>query len=175
MQEIGRETGKREMNRKWNLLAIITVSIVFLDQFSKNLIAKTMYLGQSFQIIDHILRIVYIKNPNAAFGIPVGSPLLMMILTSIATILLLVYFVRLKAEGTLLYVGLAMIISGAIGNLVDRFRMGQVVDFIEIGVRNFKWPVFNFADSSVTIGIVLILWVWIFGGKKDLTNHEDMI
>jgi len=163
------------MNKKWSLLAIIAVSIVLLDQFSKNLIAKTMYLGQSFNIIDHILRIVYIKNPNAAFGIPVGSPLLMMILTSVATILLLFYFAKLKAEGTLLYVGLSMIISGAIGNLIDRFKMGQVIDFIELGVRNFKWPVFNFADSSVTIGIALILWVWIFGGKKDLTKNEKMV
>ncbi len=163
------------MRKKWKVFVIIMLSIISLDQLSKAIISKTMYLGQSLQVIENILRIVYVRNPNAAFGIPVGSPLFMVILTSIATILLLLYFVRLKAEGTLIYIGLVLIIGGALGNLIDRLRMGQVVDFIEIGVRNFKWPVFNLADSSVTIGIVIILWVWIFAGKKDLTKSETMV
>ena len=126
-----------------------------------------MYLGQSIKVINPFFSITYIKNPNAAFGISVGPPVLMMILTSVATILLIVYFFRLREKGFLIYLGLAMIIGGAIGNLIDRIRMKQVIDFIEIGVRKFKWPVFNIADSFVTIGIIAILWVWIFVKKKE--------
>ena len=66
-----------------------------------------------------------------------------------------------------------MIRGGAIGNLIDRLRMRQVIDFIEIGVRKFKWPVFNIADSFVTIGIIAILWVWIF--VKNKKENEDSL
>ncbi|GAH13875.1 unnamed protein product, partial [marine sediment metagenome] len=106
-----------------------------------------MYIGQSIRVIGSFFRITYLRNPNVAFGIPVGSPLLMMVLTSIATILLIVYFFRIKEEGILFNIGLVLIIGGAIGNLIDRFRMRQVIDFIEIGIKRFKWPVFNIADS----------------------------
>lgn len=126
-----------------------------------------MYLGQSIKLIGSFLRLTYAKNPNAAFGIPIGSPILMIILTSVATVLLIFYFFRLKDNGNLIYVGLAMIIGGAIGNLIDRIRMRMVIDFIEIGVKRFKWPIFNIADSFVTIGIIIILCIWIFHKKRD--------
>lgn len=167
--------------KKIKILIFISLIVIFCDQISKIIVSKRMHLGQSINIIGQYLRITYVKNPNAAFGIPVGSPLLMIILTSIATILLIAYFFRLKDEGKLIYVGLAMIIGGAIGNLIDRFYMRQVIDFIEVGVKRFKWPVFNFADSFVTIGIVIIIWVWIFGrkrtdsGKISLTSNDNMI
>jgi signal peptidase II len=132
-----------------------------------------MYLGQSIKVINPFFSLTYVKNPNAAFGISVGPPVLMMILTSIATVLLIVYFFRLREKGVLIYLGLAMIIGGAIGNFIDRIRMKQVIDFIEIGVKKFKWPVFNIADSFVTIGIIAILWVWFF--VKNKKENEDSL
>lgn len=154
------------MQKKWKILAFVVLGVIIIDQVSKLIVSRLMYRGQTIPLIPHIFNITYVKNPNAAFGIPIGSPIVMMVLTSIATVLLIFYFTRLKEPGSLLYVGLALIIGGAIGNLVDRFRMRQVIDFIELGVRQFKWPVFNIADSCVTIGIVVILWSWIFGRKK---------
>lgn len=161
------------MRRKWKILTFTSLSVIFLDQLTKYIISRTMYLGQSIKVINPFFSITYIKNPNAAFGISVGPPILIMILTSVATILLTVYFFRLREKGLLIYLGLAMIIGGAIGNLIDRLRMRQVIDFIEIGVRKFKWPVFNIADSFVTIGIIAILWVWIF--VKNKKENEDSL
>jgi signal peptidase II len=160
--------------KKIRILIVVSLIVIFCDQISKLIISKRMHLGQSINVIGSYLRITYVKNPNAAFGIPVGSPLLMIILTSIATVLLIIYFFRLKDRGKLIYVGLSMIIGGAVGNLIDRFRMRQVVDFIEVGVKKFKWPVFNFADSFVTIGIILIIWVWLFGRKKTDSNSISL-
>ena len=68
----------------------------------------------------------------------------------------------------------ASFIGGAIGNLIDRLHMRQVIDFIEVGVKKFRWPVFNFADSFVTIGIVIIIWVWIFGRKRTDSNKISL-
>lgn len=158
-----------------NKIKIITVtsfSVIFFDQLSKYIISNKMYLGQSIKLIGSFLRLTYAKNPNAAFGIPIGSPILMIILTSVATVLLIFYFFRLKDNGNLISVGLAMIIGGAIGNLIDRIRMRQVIDFIEIGVKRFKWPIFNIADSFVTIGIIIILYIWIFHKKRDEISDE---
>ncbi|TET21173.1 MAG: signal peptidase II [Candidatus Cloacimonadota bacterium] len=169
------------MKIKWKILILVPLSVIICDQISKFIISNTMFLGQSIRVIGSFVRITYVRNPNAAFGIPVGPPLLMMVLTSIATLLLIFYFSRLKEKGCLLYVGLAMIIGGAIGNLIDRFRIQQVIDFIDVSVKRFHWPVFNIADSFVTIGIIVILWAWIFGEKKErvpdktLTNSSNVI
>ena len=169
------------MRRKWKIFTFVSLTVIFFDQLSKYIVSKTMYIGQSIKVIGSFFRITYVRNPNAAFGIPVGSPLLMMILTSVATILLIVYFFKAKEKGTLFYTGLVIIIGGAIGNLIDRFRIKQVIDFIEIGIKRFKWPVFNIADSFVTIGIIVILYVWIFGKKREKnadngrTNPENIL
>lgn len=161
------------MQKKWKVFAFVVLAVILCDQISKLIVSRLMYRGQSITVIPHIFSITYVKNPNAAFGIPLATPMVMMILTSIATALLVFYFAKLKEKGSLLYVGLALIIGGALGNLIDRFRMRQVIDFIELGVKNFKWPVFNIADSCVTIGIIAILWSWIFGKKNE--SHPDNI
>ncbi|MCK4575657.1 signal peptidase II [candidate division WOR-3 bacterium] len=153
--------------KKIKIITVTSFSVIFFDQLSKYIISNKMYLGQSIKLIGSFLCLTYAKNPNAAFGIPIGSPILMIVLTSVATVLLIFYFFRLKDNGNLIYVGLAMIIGGAIGNLIDRIRMRMVIDFIEIGVKRFKWPIFNIADSFVTIGIIIILFIWIFHKKRD--------
>lgn len=158
--------------KKIKIITFTSFSVIFCDQLSKYIISNKMYLGQSIKLIGSFLRLTYAKNPNAAFGIPIGSPILMIILTSIAIVLLIFYFFRLKDNGNLIYVGLAMIIGGAIGNLIDRIRMRQVIDFIEIGVKRFKWPIFNIADSFVTIGIIIILCIWIFHKKRDEVSEK---
>ena len=176
------KNGNGQMKNKWKIFVIVLLSVVFCDQLSKLLISKFMHPGQSIKVLGFFFHLTYVKNPDAAFGIPMGSPYLMMILTSIATVLLLIYFSRLKGQGKLFYSGLVLIIGGAIGNLIDRFRMKEVIDFIEIGLRRLKWPVFNIADSCVTIGIIIIIWVWFFEKKEKpeerntkLTNEKNML
>jgi signal peptidase II len=168
---VQRTRGKDEpplmMHKKWKVFTFVVLLAIVCDQISKLIVSRLMHRGQSIPVIPQIFSITYVRNPNAAFGIPIGTPVVMMILTSIATALLIFYFAKLKEGGSLLYVGLSLIIGGAIGNLIDRFRMRQVIDFIELGIRHLKWPVFNIADSCVTIGIVAILWSWIFGKKTE--------
>ncbi len=162
------------MQKKWRIFVAFVLAVIICDQISKLIISRLMYRGQIIPVIPHIFNITYVKNPNAAFGISIGSPVIMMVLTSLATALLIFYFAKLREKGSLLYVGLALIIGGAIGNLIDRIRMRQVIDFIEIGIRQYKWPVFNIADSCVTIGIIVILWSWIFGKKSDVNPDNTL-
>ena len=162
------------MQKKWKIFVFGVLAVIVCDQISKLIVAHLMYRGQTIPIIPSFFNITYVKNPNAAFGIPIGPPIIMMVLTSIATALLIFYFTKLKEKGSLLLVGLALIIGGAIGNLIDRFRMQQVIDFIELGVRQFKWPVFNIADSCVTIGIIAILWSWVFGEKNEANPDNNL-
>ncbi len=162
------------MQKRWKIFVFVVLAVIICDQISKLIVSHLMYRGQTIPIIPSFFNITYVKNPNAAFGIPIGPPIIMMVLTSIATALLILYFTKLKEKGSLLYVGLTLIIGGAIGNLIDRFRMQQVIDFIELGVKQFKWPVFNIADSCVTIGIIAILWSWIFG-KKNEANPDNIL
>lgn len=162
------------MQKKWKILILVGMAAILCDQLSKFIVSHQMYRGQSISVIQAFFSITYVKNPNAAFGIPIGSPIIMVLLTSIATALLMFYYTKLREEGCLLYVGLALIIGGAIGNLIDRFRMQQVIDFIELGVKRFTWPVFNIADSCVTIGIIIIIWSWLFG-KKSMTTSDNTL
>jgi signal peptidase II len=162
----GRKNG-RKMRKKWIIFTVFFPLVIVIDQLSKYLVSVNMYQGQHIRIIGPYLRIVYIRNPHAAFGIPLGSPLLMLILTSIASVLLVIYFTLVSNKTAFFYFAITLIIGGAIGNLIDRLRIKEVIDFIEVGVEKFKWPVFNVADSCVTVGIILLLWIWFFRTKKE--------
>jgi len=137
-----------------SLLTILIV--VAVDQVSKYLVYSNLKLYQSIPLIDDILRITYIHNPNSVFGLSLGSrfpyPLMIIVLILIVGV---IWFFERRAEFYYLY---SAIIGGAIGNLIDRVRFHEVVDFIDIGIsKNLRWPVFNIADASISISVVLIL------------------
>lgn len=165
----------------------LSAVIVLCDQASKLLIKgiRIPWLGVSLEgfqygatkpIVGDFLRLTYIENPGMAFGIDIGGKLFFSIFSIIASIAILVYLYRARNENLVFRVALAMILAGAVGNLIDRvfygvifgdapLFYGKVVDFLDLdffdvaflGYRLTRWPVFNIADASVTIGVVLLL------------------
>ncbi|MBI3586601.1 MAG: signal peptidase II [Ignavibacteriales bacterium] len=133
-------------------------------------------LGASYPILGNFLRLTFIENPGMAFGIDVGGKLFLTIFSVVATIGIFVYLFKIREEAFVIRFSLAMILGGAIGNLIDRvfygvifgegsLFYGKVVDFIDVDFFNIdfigfhlsRWPVFNVADASVSIGVVLLL------------------
>lgn len=167
-----RRKNENKMKKKWTIFTVLLPLIILIDQLSKYIVSVNMYQGQFIRVIGSYLRIVYVRNPHAAFGIPLGSPLLMLILTSFASVLLIIYFALVRKKSNIFYLAITFIIGGAIGNLIDRLRIKEVIDFIEVGVEKFKWPVFNVADSCVTIGIILLLWLWFFRANKEENENS---
>jgi signal peptidase II len=138
--------------------------VVVLDFVTKMLVQENLQLYQQIDIIGEYVRLTYIHNPGAAFGIHLGphSRVIFLVLSTVALIALAGMYWFTPARDRLRLAALALICGGAIGNLIDRVRTEHgVVDFLDIGVGDIRWPVFNVADMAVTIGaIVLALSLW---------------
>ena len=150
------------VNRKYLLPAIISLSVIVLDQCTKYLIIKSFALYQSLTVIEHYLTIVHTRNRGIAFGLFSGPGSGMRVFLLIATSLLAIVFIlyllsSLKGKHTYATVTLSFILGGAIGNLIDRIRWGAVVDFIDLHWYHYHWPAFNCADSAISIGLVLLI------------------
>lgn len=132
---------------------LIVLSVIALDQATKYLIVTSLPLHDSREIFS-FLHIVHVQNTGAAFGMfkTLGSQFFI-ILSSVA-ILFIGYLLWKRVYNT---VGLSLIMGGAAGNLIDRISYGRVVDFIDFSVGSFHWPAFNVADSSLTVGIGVII------------------
>ena len=153
------------------IFLLLIFSIVFLDQLSKILIKYFLFPYEKIDIIGSFLRFTYIENSGIAFGINTSEyHIYITILTIIAILIFIYYFINLKNENYYEKVGLSFIIGGAIGNAIDRFLVlipssnyTGVVDFIDmpnllyyIGIAsNPRWFIFNIADTSITIGVVI--------------------
>ena len=131
--------------------------ILALDQVSKWVVARAMVEYQSIPVFGDFFRLTYIHNPGAAFGINVGSPPVHL-LFSLVALGVLVWLFRTSPPGArLLRCSLCLVLGGALGNIIDRVRLGEVIDFFDFGLGQWRWPVFNVADSFVTIGIFLLV------------------
>jgi signal peptidase II len=190
---------KIENDSKDNLrILIVSVIIVIVDQLSKFYV-KGFYIpvlgihnpglgyGDKHEIIGSLLRFTFVENPGMAFGIDIGisSKLFLSLFSIAASIGILIYLYKNRNEGFMLRFSLAMILGGAIGNLIDRvfygilygyapLFQGKVVDFIDIdffdinlfGTLYDRWPIFNIADMAVSIGVILL----IFFSRKNSTD-----
>ncbi|SVA86425.1 uncharacterized protein METZ01_LOCUS139279 [marine metagenome] len=141
--------------------------MVFADQISKTVIRSTMTLYESITVIPGFFHITYITNDGMAFGInfPFGIYIFSGI-SIIFTIMLFWYLWTIKEEGIVIRSGIGLILAGAIGNLIDRLFLGEVVDFLDFMIGDLHWYVFNLADSFVTIGMGIILYDSIVLEKK---------
>ena len=145
----------------------VSAVLVLADQVSKRIIVNTMSLYESIPIIENFLHFTYITNDGMAFGI--NFPFGYYIFTAVSillTIFLLWYLWSLKDHSIIPRLGLALIIAGAFGNLIDRIFLGEVIDFLDFMIGDFHWYVFNFADSYVSIGMIMVLIDNIFFEKK---------
>lgn len=149
------------------LFGAITIPVIVLDQATKLFVQAHMELYQSIAIVRNFLDITYTRNPGAAFSILAQAPLwvreaFLILLSSAAIVVLLVLIVRAERV-SVNSIALALILGGAAGNLIDRAVRGQVIDFVRAHYYDLNYPVFNVADSAISIGVALIILGSIFG------------
>ena len=150
----------------------LIVVIVALDQWSKWAIKTSFNLYQSKPIIQDFLHFTYVTNDGMAFGLSFpGGRHVLLIMTILLTGFIVGFLWKEKNGHPLIKYSLALILSGAIGNLIDRLLYGKVVDFLDLMIGNFHWYIFNIADSSVTIGMILFIIHSIYVEQKK-TNDE---
>jgi len=154
------------------LLALIVAAVVSLDQLSKSWVAAWLPEGHWWSPWSgeaaEIFRITHTTNSGAAFGLFPNQGSLFILIAIVVVIAIVIYYRHLPAEDWLIRISLGLQLGGAIGNLTDRLRFGYVVDFIDISF----WPIFNLADASITIGVLLIIYqLWRMERAKARRGH----
>ena len=147
------------------------LAIVLLDQISKMVVVHSLRLHESVPVLTGFFNLVHTRNRGMAFGlmnrpdINFGSYFLMAA-SLVAIVLLLVWFFKLGDGDKRITLGLSLILGGAVGNLIDRIRLREVIDFLDFYIGPYHWPVFNVADSAITVGTFLVAISFVFQHKK---------
>jgi signal peptidase II len=131
-----------------------------IDQISKQIVMHSMILHESIPVLGEFFRLTYIHNAGAAFGLNLGSPLLHTLISIVALGALIWLFWTAPRDNRIMRFSISLILGGALGNIVDRIHLHEVVDFFDFGIGGLRWPVFNFADSFVTVGIFLLIYAY---------------
>lgn len=157
---------------------LIALAIVLTDQVSKTVVVRSMRLGQSIPIVPGFFDLTFVLNPGAAFSLfatlPESFRNPFFILVSMAAVVLIVlYRARHLRQHRLASVSLALILGGAIGNLIDRVRLGVVVDFLDVHLHQYHWPVFNVADSAISVGVTLLLLEMLLEWRRERQNENE--
>lgn len=142
---------------------ILSAAVILLDLWTKSLVLARIELHEAIPVIPNFFQLVHVRNTGAAFGLGANaSSKLVPILLNAGAIavfcVVVVYALRTAVTDRLLQTGLHLILGGAIGNLLDRFRFGYVVDFLDVYIGRSHWPAFNVADSAICIGIALLFF-----------------
>jgi signal peptidase II len=160
--------------KKSIILFLATVGlVVLLDQITKFIIVSNFLLHESLPVLGGFFNITYVRNPGAAFGFMSGaSPefrgMFFSLVTLIAVSLILYHLVKNRIGNPLLAFAMALIVAGALGNLLDRFRYGEVIDFLDLHIGGYHWPAFNIADTAISIGAVFLIWEMIRRREADI-------
>jgi len=142
----------------------IPIGVLILDQLTKTWVRASMALNETIPVVGDVVRLTYIHNEGAAFGLSIGSysSQVFLVLAAIASALVLYLLLTAPRGEQMQRIALALILGGALGNIIDRIRWSMVVDFIQVGIAGHFWPIFNVADSAVTIGAAMLAWTYLF-------------
>ena len=151
MPAVQTKRGREEVTGR---AALFVGALVFLDQITKILVTINLKLNQSYPILRGILHLTRVHNTGAAFGFFKERAAVFIFLSIVTILLIVLYANRFRSHYRHLRFGLLLILAGTIGNLIDRLRFGYVVDFIDFRI----WPVFNFADVTITLGGAYLLY-----------------
>ncbi len=150
---------------RFPLLSIaIAAGVVLLDQVTKLLVVTGLPRGRSIDVVGDFVRLTHVQNSGGAFGLLRDRGVPFSLLSLIAVAVILIIAARMAARQGGIRIALGLLLGGAAGNLIDRFRLETVVDFVDIGIGGLRWPVFNVADMSVVSGVLLFL---ILTGRPD--------
>jgi len=147
---------------RYLLLALLGGTIVAIDQATKLAIVESMRLHESIPIVQDFFSLTYIRNPGAAFGLLAGSSnafrmVFFGVTSLIALALLGTILFRLPEKDWVGQLSISGVLGGAIGNLIDRLRYGEVIDFLDVYVNSYHWPAFNVADSVISVVVVFLI------------------
>jgi signal peptidase II len=147
------------MKSRYTLFAIIAVLGIIIDQITKTIVDRSMQLFDSIPVVEHFFHITYVRNKGAAFSFLSNAswrlPFFISV-SAIAALVILIAFRKLRDDQKLAHISLALIFSGAVGNLIDRVRLGEVIDFLDAHWYRHHWPAFNIADSLICVGVFLL-------------------
>lgn len=164
-----RRIGGTDMKRQYyiGISLFITIIILVLDQITKFIIASSMKVGDSFEVIPNFLNITSHRNDGAAWGILSGKMSFFFIITIIILVVLIVFYIKEAKNNLLMQIAISLLFAGALGNFIDRLLHGEVVDFVDTYIFGYNFPIFNVADSSLTIGVLLIIIALLTDMKKE--------
>lgn len=148
------------MKQKLLLPIIIAPLVILIDQLTKLYIDLTLPMYASYTVVEHFFQITYLRNKGAAFGILATSPyrLPFFIGISLVAVVAIGYYIhRLRPDQRLAAIALSLVLAGALGNLIDRIRLGEVIDFLYFHWYTHYWPAFNVADSAICVGVGLLV------------------
>jgi len=155
-------------------ILFVSAIMVLADQISKTVVRNTMSLYESIPVIPEFFHLTYVTNDGMAFGI--NFPFGIYVFSAISIIFtgfLFWYLWSIKDDEIVVRTGVALILAGAIGNLIDRIFLGEVVDFLDFMIGDFHWYVFNLADSCVTVGLVFVLYDSLILNRKNASQIEQ--
>lgn len=156
-------------------LLAIAVAIVAADQWTKLWATRNLAFHEPVEVLGEFVRLTYTRNSGVAFGLGQGFPFPYYLFSIAAILVILLLFLGRRIHGIGREVAMSLILGGALGNLIDRLRTGEVVDFIEIGYGRWHWPVFNLADSAVTVGVVLFALTWGHPPEHEARQPEESV
>ena len=154
-------------------ILIVSAIVLLLDQITKLSIKASFRLFESVSVFGDFFRLTYIENPGMAFGIKFAGPWFFITFSIVASIAISVYLYKLRDAAFLPRFTFALILGGALGNLIDRIAYGRVIDFLDFGLSGSRFPVFNVADIAVSVGMTLLIFMIIF--EKDEKQKDDSV
>jgi len=149
------------------IFLLIGASIVLVDQVTKGVIIRTFSVHENLEVIPGFFSLTHIRNTGGAFGLLGGEATLYRIplflaVSCLALGIILYLYARIAHGNSWVAAALAMIFGGAVGNLIDRLRFGEVIDFLDVYVGTVHWPAFNVADSAISVGVGILCFCFLF-------------
>lgn len=134
----------------------ITIMSLLLDQLIKTIVINNMNLFDSINIINSFFSVTYVRNTGAAWSILSGNVFFLILISIIALVVIYIYFIKNKKLTKLENISYGLLIGGILGNLIDRIIHGYVIDYLDFKIINYDFPIFNIADISIVVSIILI-------------------
>jgi len=155
----------------WKIVAMV-VAVVGADQLSKLWVVEHFRLYESREIVPGFFHLTYLTNTGAAFGMLAGEQnvwrqFFFVGIAVVALLVMVLFYRKLKDESVFYTLAIGLISGGAIGNLIDRLRLGSVIDFLDFFIGRYHWPAFNVADSAITVGVGFFLLASLLDGKTE--------
>ena len=150
--------GSHREGARWPIFLGLATAVIVVDQLTKAWLTSVLGPAERREVIGDLVRITYSQNTGALFGLFKDQALLFAIV-SVGVVGLIVWYHGTSGRNTLLSIALGLLLGGALGNMADRFRLGYVVDWVDIGLGNLRFYTFNVADSAITCAILVLILI----------------